>query len=114
MMRKQRHAPADATLPCPIELALDVMGGKWKAVILYRLSGRVVRFTALKRELCRITQRTLTQQLRELEADGIVNRHVFAQVPPRVEYELTALGASLEPLLLQMRDWGERFKAENG
>ena len=107
MMRKQRHAPADATLPCPIELALDVMGGKWKAVILYRLSGRVVRFTALKRELCRITQRTLTQQLREMEADGLVLRKIYAEVPPRVEYALTRRGESLLPALDALRSWSE-------
>ncbi len=106
-MRKQRHAPADATLPCPIELALDVMGGKWKAVILYRLSGRVVRFTALKRELCRITQRTLTQQLREMEADGLVLRKIYAEVPPRVEYALTRRGESLLPALDALRSWSE-------
>mgnify|MGYP000866553299 CR=1 FL=1 len=107
MMRKQRHAPADATLPCPIELALDVMGGKWKAVILYRLSGRVVRFTALKRELCRITQRTLTQQLREMEADGLVLRKIYAEVPPRVEYALTRRDESLLPALDALRSWSE-------
>lgn len=106
-MRKQRHAPADAAGPCPIELALDVMGGKWKAVILYRLQDRVVRFTALKRELCRITQRTLTQQLREMEADGLVRRQVYAEVPPRVEYALTRRGESLLPALDALRAWSE-------
>lgn len=106
-MRKQRHDPADASVPCPIELALDVMGGKWKAVILYRLSGRVVRFTALKRELCRITQRTLTQQLRELEADGLVSRRIFAEVPPRVDYALTEKGETLLPALNALRLWSE-------
>jgi DNA-binding HxlR family transcriptional regulator len=106
-MRKQRHDPADAAVPCPIELALDVMGGKWKGVILYRLSGRVVRFTALKRELCRITQRTLTQQLREMEADGLISRQIYPEVPPRVEYALTAKGQSLLPALNALRDWSE-------
>ena len=106
-MRKQRHDPVDASGPCPIELALDVMGGKWKAVILYRLSGRVVRFTALKRELCRITQRTLTQQLREMEADGLVLRKIYAEVPPRVEYALTRRGESLLPALDALRSWSE-------
>ena len=106
-MRKQRHDPADAALPCPIELALDVMGGKWKGVIVYRLSGRVVRFSALKRELCRITQRTLTQQLREMEADGLISRQIFAEVPPRVEYALTAKGQSLLPALNALRDWSQ-------
>lgn len=108
-MRKQRHDPADAALPCPIEVALDVMGGKWKAVILYRLSGRIVRFSALKRELCRITQRTLTQQLRELEADGLVSRQIYAEVPPRVEYALTNRGQGLLPALNALRDWSETY-----
>lgn len=106
-MRKQRHDPTDATGPCPIELALDVMGGKWKAVILYRLSGRTVRFSALKRELCRITQRTLTQQLREMEADGLITRQVYAEVPPRVEYALSGSGQSLLPALDALRTWSE-------
>lgn len=106
-MRKQRHDTADASGPCPIELALDVMGGKWKAVIMYRLAGRVVRFTALKRELCRITQRTLTQQLREMEADGLVARQVHAEVPPRVQYRLTERGCSLLPALDALRSWSE-------
>ena len=106
-MRKQRHDPDDAALPCPIELALDVMGGKWKAVILYRLAGRTLRFTALKRELCRITQRTLTQQLREMEADGLVARQVHAEVPPKVEYSRTSRGQSLLPALDALRAWSE-------
>ena len=92
---------------CPVELTVSVMGGKWKAVILYRLSGRVVRFTALKRELCRITQRTLTQQLREMEADGLVLRKIYAEVPPRVEYALTRRGESLLPALDALRSWSE-------
>jgi DNA-binding HxlR family transcriptional regulator len=106
-MRKQRHDPDDAAVPCPIELALDVMGGKWKGVILYRLSGRVLRFSALKRELCRITQRTLTQQLREMEADGLISRRVFPEVPPRVEYALTDRGRTLLPALDALRAWSE-------
>ena len=106
-MRKQRHDPTDASGPCPIELALDVMDSKWKGVILYRLSGRTIRFTALKRELCRITQRTLTQQLREMEADGLVLRRIHAEVPPRVDYCLTDKGESLLPALNALRTWSE-------
>ena len=99
---------------CAVEATLAVVGGRWKPVLLFHLLEGRKRFSDLCRVVPNATQRMITLQLRELEADGIVNRHVFAQVPPRVEYELTALGASLEPLLLQMRDWGERFKAENG
>ena len=99
---------------CAVETTLAVVGGRWKPVLLFHLLEGRKRFSDLCRVVPNATQRMITLQLRELEADGIVNRHVFAQVPPRVEYELSELGASLEPLLLQMRDWGERFKAENG
>ena len=99
---------------CAVEATLAVVGGRWKPVLLFHLLEGRKRFSGLCRVVPNGTQRMITLQLRELEADGIVNRHVFAQVPPRVEYELSELGASLEPLLLQMRDWGERFKAENG
>ena len=99
---------------CAVEARLAVVGGRWKPVLLFHLLEGRKRFSDLCRVVPNATQRMITLQLRELEADGIVNRHVFAQVPPRVEYELSELGASLEPLLLQMRDWGERFKAENG
>ena len=99
---------------CAVEATLAIVGGRWKPVLLFHLLEGRKRFSDLCRVVPNATQRMITLQLRELEADGIVNRHVFAQVPPRVEYELSELGASLEPLLLQMRDWGERFKAENG
>lgn len=99
---------------CAVEATLAVVGGRWKPVLLFHLLEGRKRFSDLCRVVPNATQRMITLQLRELEADGIVNRQVFAQVPPRVEYELSELGASLEPLLLQMRDWGERFKAENG
>lgn len=105
-MRKQRHALTDARA-CPVEVALDVMGGKWKAVILYRIAGGAQRFSALQRVLCRITPRTLTQQLREMEADGLVTRHVFAEVPPRVEYALTDRAQALIPILDALRGWSE-------
>lgn len=113
-MRKQRHAIADAAA-CPIEAALDVMGGKWKAVILYRLAAGPVRFSTLHRQLCRITARTLTQQLRELEADGLLTRSVFPEVPPRVEYSLTQPARTLLPALDALRVWSEQYIfGENG
>ena len=99
---------------CAVEATLAVVGGRWKPVLLFHLLEGRKRFSELCRAVPNATQRMVTLQLRELEADGIVARHVFAQVPPRVEYELTELGRSLEPLLLQMRDWGERFKAGAG
>ena len=88
-----------------------IVGGRWKPVLLFHLLEGRKRFSDLCRAVPNATQRMITLQLRELEADGVVVRHVYAQIPPRVEYELTELGRSLEALLLQMRDWGERFKA---
>lgn len=101
----------DATiLHCPVETTLGVIGGKWKPLIIYYLTQGTCRYNALKRRLPQVTPQMLTLQLRELERDGIVQRKVYAEVPPKVEYSLTELGRSLEPLLLAMLDWGERFQ----
>lgn len=105
-MRKQRHDLESVEL-CPMEATLDLIGGKWKGVILFRLAERLYRFNDLSRMVCKITPRSLTKQLRELEADGLVHREVYAEVPPRVEYSLTDKGRSLVPLLTQMKIWGE-------
>ncbi len=94
---------------CPVEATLDVIGGKWKGVILFDLLEEPKRFGELRRLLPSITQRMLTHQLRELESDGLVHREVFREVPPRVEYSLTEFGRSLEPILLLMRDWGDKY-----
>src|SRR5215813_7951594 len=91
---------------CPAEFTLAVIGGRWKVMILYHLFLGVKRFSELQRELTGITQKMLTQQLRELEKDGIVHREIYPQVPPKVEYSLTALGASLKPVIEAMCDWG--------
>lgn len=93
---------------CPINLTIDVLGGKWKPLILYYLLHGTKRFGALQRLLPHVTRRMLTQHLRELEHDGIVHRQVYSQVPPMVEYSLTPLGRSLEPVLLTMLEWGQR------
>lgn len=95
---------------CAVEVTLAVMGGKWKPVILYQLLGRPRRFGELRKHFGDVSQRSLTLQLRELEADGIVHREVFAEVPPRVEYSLTDYGRSLAPVLDAMRDWGQSFR----
>lgn len=95
---------------CPTEVAMEILGGKWKLVILEHLRDGVRRFGELRRALPSITPRMLTRQLRELEADGIVHRHVHPVVPPRVEYSLTGLGRSLEPLLTELRAWGEKYR----
>ncbi|WP_438444973.1 winged helix-turn-helix transcriptional regulator [Gorillibacterium sp. sgz5001074] len=93
--------------PCPVEFTLDVIGGKWKCVLLYHLIEGPKRFNELRRICPAITQRMLTLQLRELEEDGIVHREVYQQVPPKVEYSLTPLGETLVPIILQLREWGK-------
>jgi DNA-binding HxlR family transcriptional regulator len=94
---------------CPVEATLGVIGGKWKVLILYYLKEeQIMRFGKLKRLIPEITQKMLTQQLRELEADGLITRKVYAQVPPKVEYTFTKHGESLEPILKLMFEWGTR------
>lgn len=102
--RGKRHADYR---DCPCEATLDRIGGKWKSILLFRLGEGTQRFGALRRLLPKVTQRTLTQQLRELEADGLVRRVVFAEVPPRVEYSLTPLGRTLLPAIEALKAWGE-------
>ncbi len=92
---------------CAIELTLDIIGGKWKPIILWRLAKNdVLRFSELKRSMGGITQKMLTQQLRELEAYEMVHREVYAEVPPKVEYSLTKQGKSVMPILDIMCKWG--------
>jgi len=96
---------------CDVEATLSVIGGRWKPVLVcHLLSGRK-RFGELRRLTPNATERMITLQLRELEADGVISRHVYAEVPPRVEYEVTEFGRSLEPVLLAMQEWGRAFKA---
>jgi len=97
---------------CSVEATLDVIGGKWKGVILFYLLDGVKRFGELRRLLPEVTQRMLTLQLRELEEAGIIHREVYREVPPRVEYSLTTFGKTLEPILLLMRDWGDDYTAQ--
>ncbi len=107
--RRSRQSKAGRT-GCAVEATLSVIGGVWKPVMVFHLLGGKLRFNALCRLIPAATPRMITLQLRELEADGIVERTVFPEVPPKVEYELTPLGQSLESVLLGMRDWGERLK----
>jgi DNA-binding HxlR family transcriptional regulator len=93
---------------CGLEAALDVIGGKWKVLILWQSRGGPRRFGELKRLVPGITEKMLIQQLRQMEADGIVRRKVYHEVPPRVEYSLTAFGASLQDALVPLCDWGNR------
>ena len=96
----------------PVELALEVVGGKWKMPILWRLKDRVYRYGELRRSLGDVTHKMLTQQLRELEADGLLTRTVFAVVPPRVDYEITALGLSVVPVIEALRACGAHYREE--
>ena len=102
----------DGQYSCSVEATLDVIGGKWKGVILFHLLEGARRFGELRRLLPDVTQRMLTLQLRELEEAGIVHREVYREVPPKVEYSLTPFGKSLEPILLLMRDWGDAYMAQ--
>ncbi|WNQ11386.1 helix-turn-helix domain-containing protein [Paenibacillus aurantius] len=97
-----------------VELTLKVIGGKWKPVILCHLTDGVHRFGELKREMPDITQKMLTQQLRELEQDGIIDRTVYQQVPPKVEYSLTEYGQTLKEVLVVMAEWGIRHEERTG
>jgi len=96
---------------CAVEITVDIAGGKWKPLIIHYLLSGTKRFGELKKMIGGVTQRSLTLQLRELEANGIISRKVFAEVPPRVEYTLTALGCTLAPTLEAMKSWGEHYLA---
>jgi DNA-binding HxlR family transcriptional regulator len=102
------------TYHCPVEATIDVIGGKWKPSILWWLQQRTHRFAELRRRMPGITEKMLTQQLRELEADGIVDRRVYPTVPPRVEYSLTEYGRSLKTALEAICDWGRAHMARIG
>ncbi len=107
-MSTKRHQNYDCNFGCSVEAALEIIGGKWKGVILFHLLDGTKRFNELRRLTPNVTQRMLTLQLRELEADGVVERKIYQQIPPRVDYTLTDFGRSLEPILLLMRDWGNQ------
>ena len=98
---------------CAVEVTLSVMGGTWKPIILFHLLHGKKRFSELSRSISSITQRMLTLQLRELEEAGIVQRTVHAEVPPRVDYALTELGRSLQPVLIAMCDWGMAYTSRH-
>lgn len=102
------------TLPaCPVETTLTLIGSKWKVLILRDLMPGTKRFGELRRSIGGVSQKVLTAQLRDMEACGLVDRRVYAEVPPRVEYSLTELGRSLRPILDAMWAWGETYKVKN-
>lgn len=94
---------------CPVETTLELIGGKYKALILWHLSEGKLRYSQLRDALVGITPKMLTQQLRDLEAQRLIHREVYPIVPPKVEYSLTELGKSLMPVLVAMRDWGSNY-----
>ena len=106
-MQKTWHT--ENPLNCPMIKTINVIGGKWKPVILHMLSSGSMRFGQLKKNIPPVSQKMLTQQLRELELDGIVSRTVYPEVPPRVDYALTTLGAGLRPVIETLYQWGENY-----
>ena len=105
-MAHTRHSRYDCHLGCPVEATLEVIGGKWKGIILYHLLSETMRFNQLRGLMPEITQRMLTKQLRELEADNLISRKVYAEVPPKVEYSMTEYGKTLAPVIHALKDWG--------
>lgn len=101
-----RHSNYDCSFACPVEACLEVLGGKWKGVIMFHLLGGTKRFSELMRLMPNVTQRMLTKQLRELEADMVIARMIYAEIPPKVEYSLTEFGATLTPILKLLQKWG--------
>lgn len=98
---------------CPVETTLMLISDKWKVLILRDLMNGTMRFGELKKSIGNVSQKVLTAQLRQMEASGLVNRKVYAEVPPRVEYTLTEIGYSLKPILDAMSEWGEAYKEKN-
>ncbi len=98
---------------CPVEIVINFIGNKWKIFILRDLFTGTKRFGELKKSLNGISQKVLTDNLRQMENDGIINRKVYAQVPPKVEYSLTEMGMSLKPILDSLKTWGETYKNNN-
>ena len=105
MNEKTKELPA-----CPVETTLTLIGDKWKVLILRDLMPGTKRFGELKKSIDTVSQKVLTAQLRDMEANGLVHREVYAEVPPRVEYSLMELGQSLKPILDAMWNWGEDYK----
>ena len=99
---------------CPVEVATAVLGGSWKLTIVKHLGAGTLRHGELCRALPAAPPRTLTRQLRELEADGVVHREVYAEVPPKVEYSLTVLGASMAPIIVLLDEWGADYERQTG
>lgn len=96
----------------PVELSLDVIGGKWKMPIIWRLKDKPWRYSELKKSIGKITHKMLAEQLKELERDGLISRKVYPEVPPKVEYSITAKGKTVIPIIDSLREWGNNFKED--
>lgn len=110
MTAKNKRRTNNCHPACSVEVALDVIGNKWKGVVLYHLLNGKKRFNELRKLIPSVTQRMLTLQLRKLEKDGVIFRKIYLEVPPKVEYSLTSFGLELKPFLLFLREWGSRVK----
>ena len=106
-----KHRNYECSPGCPVEATLELIGGKWKGLVLYHLLQGTMRFNELRRKLPSVTQRMLTRQLRELEAAGLIVRTIYAEVPPRVEYTLSGDGESLRPVIVALCEWGGNYLA---
>ncbi len=106
-MVKPRHSPFYSKPGCSVEAAISLIEGKWKCIVLFHLLDGTMRFNEIRRQIESVSQRVLTNQLRELEEDGLITRKVYAQVPPKVEYSISPLGRSLEPILQALKIWGD-------
>ena len=103
----------EAKATCPVETTLELIGGKYKSLILWHLSAGKLRFSELRKRISSATPKMLTQQLRELEKNQLVHREVYPVIPPKVEYSLTETGRSLMPVLVAIRDWGSDYLRKN-
>ena len=106
--------PKNQNLNCPVSATLSLIGGKYKSLILWHLTDQTLRFGQIHKLINQATPKMLTQQLRELEEDGLITRTVYAVVPPKVEYQLSPLGKSLKPILTSMYKWGEDYLQQQG
>lgn len=107
-MSKAKHSRFNCSPGCAVEAAIGILDGKWKSIILWHLlTEHTLRFSEIRKRMPNVTQRMLTNQLRELEEDGIIHRQVYPQVPPKVEYSLTPLGLSLREILMALKAWGD-------
>jgi len=109
-MARSRHTSFECSPGCAVEATLSLIDGKWKGVVLYHLLDSTLRFNEIRKKLPSVTQRMLTNQLRSLETDGLIERKVYPVIPPKVEYSLTERGRSLEPVIMALKDWGDAHR----